>query len=95
MLGHRATRGWSVAWAALLFGTALALAVVPLAISPSRAQEALNCASRQGPQVPGAERQDVDWCSDLATRTLFQEDTQETQAEERRLIAEGPEPRTQ
>src|SRR5215210_1911643 len=54
----------------LLCGAVLALAAVLLAMGPVRAQVAPSCEDRQGPQVPGAERQDADWCPDLTTRTL-------------------------
>ena len=48
-------RGWSVACAALLFGTALAL-FTSLVLSPVWAQEDPGCESRTKPEVPGAEK---------------------------------------
>jgi pimeloyl-ACP methyl ester carboxylesterase len=61
----------------LLCGAVLALAVVLLAMPTARAQEVPACAERQGPKVPGAEKQDADWCPDLTTRTLALEPTQD------------------
>ena len=61
----------------LLCGAALAMAVVLLAMSPIRAQETSSCQDRQGPQVPGAEKQDADWCPDLTTRTLGPDHTRQ------------------
>jgi hypothetical protein len=49
----------------LLLGAALALAVVLLAMPSAGAQEGSACDDRQGPKVPGAERQDADFCPDL------------------------------
>jgi hypothetical protein len=48
-----------------------------LALSQVRAQEVSQCKSRQGPQVPGAARQDADWCPDLTTRTLGSDHTRQ------------------
>jgi len=71
MLAEGVSSRRGTAGVAFLFGVVLALAVVLLAISSARAQEASNCESRQGPQVPGAEKQDADWCPDLTTRKPF------------------------
>ncbi|MDQ4128836.1 MAG: tannase/feruloyl esterase family alpha/beta hydrolase [Actinomycetota bacterium] len=54
----------------LLCGAALALAVVLSAMPSAGAQEGSACEDAQGPEVPGAERQDADRCPDLTTRTL-------------------------
>jgi hypothetical protein len=70
MLGDLAMRGWGVACAALLFGTALALVALLLVLSPVRAQGVVDCESRPKPQVPGAVKQDADCLTDLTTRTL-------------------------
>ena len=59
----------------LLCGAVLALAVVLLAMPTAKAQETSNCENKQGPQVPGAEKQDADWCPDLTTRTLTEDHT--------------------
>jgi hypothetical protein len=75
MLGNWFLRGWGAACATLLFGTALA--VVLLVLSPARAEDIPPCENRQGPQVPGAVKQDADWCPDLTTRTLALEPDQD------------------
>jgi hypothetical protein len=61
----------------LLCGAVLALAVVLLAMPSAGAQDASICDERQGPRVPGAEKQDADWCTDLTTRTLGPDHTRQ------------------
>ncbi len=75
MLAVDASNKRGAAVFSLLCGAVLALAVVVLAMSPVRAQEVSGCDERRGPQVPGAERQDADWCPDLTTRTLTADHT--------------------
>jgi hypothetical protein len=77
MLALNALRGRGGVVLTLACGAALALAAVLLAMDSVRAQETTSCQDRQGPQVPGAERQDADWCPDLTTRTLAAEPSQD------------------
>jgi hypothetical protein len=80
MLAGRTSSGRGTAIVALAFGVAVALAMVLYVMSPVRAQEASGCENReesQVPQVPGAEKQDADWCPDLTTRTLGPDHTRQ------------------
>jgi hypothetical protein len=70
MLAGRASSRRGTVVVALVFGIGVALAVVLLVMTPVGAQQVSNCENRQGPQVPGVERLDADWCPDLTTRTL-------------------------
>ena len=45
--------------------------------TPGLAQQISNCENRQGPQAPGAEKQDADWCPDLTTKTLGPDHTRQ------------------
>ena len=62
---------------ALLLGTVFALGALLLVMPSVWAQEGSSCEDRPGPQVPGAEEQDADWCPDLTTRTLALEPGQD------------------
>jgi predicted esterase len=70
MTGSRVIRGWGDACAALLFGAALALAVLLLALAP--AADAADCPNFDSVQVPGAEHQNKYCLDDLTTKSLLE-----------------------
>ena len=76
MLAANALRRGAV-FLSLLFGAALAVAVVLWAMPSAGAQEGSPCEDVQGPKVPGAEMQDADKCPDLTTRALALETSQD------------------
>ena len=78
MLAVDASNRRGVTGAVLACGVVLALTLVAVVVAPVRSQDASPCEDRpasQAPQVPGAERQDADWCPDLTTRTLTEDHT--------------------
>src|SRR5918997_4607149 len=77
MLAGRASSSRGTVVVALVFGMAMALAVVLLVMAPVRAQQTSICENKKGPQVPGAEKQDADYCPDLTTRTLGPDHTRQ------------------
>jgi hypothetical protein len=54
----------------LAFAVIGALAILLSVASPAAAQGAIDCASEEKPQVPGAVEQSADCLTDLTTRTL-------------------------
>jgi pimeloyl-ACP methyl ester carboxylesterase len=61
----------------LVMGVVAALAILISVSPPARAQGPVDCASKDEPQVPGAEQQDADCLTDLTTRTLTPDHTRQ------------------